>query len=707
MARAAFNQVPAYVLSILVAAAMTACGGGDGGGGAGAVTLLAPGGDVELGTSTPGIVQIRYLETGWGAGATTDLFADRDGNLGTTDDQVVIEAGRPARPGEEQSVAWDVLGAPPGLYRIVGRTTAGQSKAVGEASGRVLVNAAPTISFLSPATDLTVSRGGSVEIRYVDDDPDDVALSWLSVDPDDLADGQGEAFVIAGLRSEDNGLEHVVRWDTSGVRAGQYALVGDSWDGTNEPATAVAAGRVIVEDVGYARIPVLSSSFLSVYEDCGYAEQSSFTGTVTLRPGTSEETQLTAVGLSDGYLGRYAPDGALLWATSVGGTGNDFPKGVATLPGGACVALFDIRNLTFFGSTEYRGHVLMRYGSTGTFDWATTAIPYQQGSPSALVGCPDGGCCVIGDLSGSATVVFGAGEAQETFLDPAMGRSFIARYESSGALRWVRQSNLSLFSSVGQVGLAAASDNAVLVSGNFSDGAVVGLGATGEATLATLAPGGVDGYVARFAMDGAVLWVRTFGGTGATFPGARVAACSDGGVAVSGAAEPGCVFDAGGINETILSDVETLFVARYDSNGVFGWVRRLDGGNSASLPAAPVIHAGDQGSVLVSTNVTPILRVGVGAVDARTIVSAFGGHVGGVARFEANGRLRWAYPVGESAGTALGLLRGVAADGTFLVAGDCQENLVLGVDGTRREVVPASSTAWAHFVARFNTDGGF
>ena len=64
------------------------------------------------------IVDIRYTYVDSDSTPTTDVFADRDGNLGTTDDQFVVDLARP-ETGATQTLQWNTLGVDPGDYFII------------------------------------------------------------------------------------------------------------------------------------------------------------------------------------------------------------------------------------------------------------------------------------------------------------------------------------------------------------------------------------------------------------------------------------------------------------------------------------------------------------------------------------------------------------------------------------------------------------
>jgi len=70
---------------------------------------------VELGTS----LEIRWRPLVGGAGITGDLYADDDGDLATTDDQVTIATARAVTSGTVDTLQWDTTAVDAGGYWLV------------------------------------------------------------------------------------------------------------------------------------------------------------------------------------------------------------------------------------------------------------------------------------------------------------------------------------------------------------------------------------------------------------------------------------------------------------------------------------------------------------------------------------------------------------------------------------------------------------
>ena len=108
---------------VLALAAIVGCDGGSNGGDPTAkleLEIRSPESDMQV---EPGmVVSIEYRGSAEGE-STADIYADRDGDLETTDDQVAIERGVPVDNGAVRVVSWDTSEVPAGRYSIVAMMT--------------------------------------------------------------------------------------------------------------------------------------------------------------------------------------------------------------------------------------------------------------------------------------------------------------------------------------------------------------------------------------------------------------------------------------------------------------------------------------------------------------------------------------------------------------------------------------------------------
>ncbi|MHC4973179.1 MAG: hypothetical protein ACYTG3_12685 [Planctomycetota bacterium] len=462
------------------------------------VVVIAPAQDIEIGLSVGGTVSITYADSDVDGEVTTDIVADVDGDPATTADQVVIAAGRPARDGAPQTVSWDVAGVAPGTYRILALTSDAATTVVAQAPGMVLLNAPPTLQITQPANDVVISRGAmlDVEVCYVADDPDDTAATWLFADEDeDLLTLDG-ATLIAAVLPEMDGLEQTCRWNP-GLPPGDYSIVGQTWDGTNPPVSAIAPGRLRVVNVAWAKraggADYDEGIGIAALADGSCVVTGQFRETATFGPGEAGETVLTSAGLAEIFVARHNADGTLAWAKRAGGGGDyDYGISIAALADGSCVVTGSFGETATFGPGEAGETVLTsagwadifvaRYNADGTLAWAKRAGSTDFDNGSGIAALADGSCVVTGLFGATAT--FGPGEAGETVLTSAGGFDiFVARYNADGTLAWAKRAGGADYDE--GVGIAALADGSCVVTGPFRAAATFGPGEAGETDLSS------------------------------------------------------------------------------------------------------------------------------------------------------------------------------------------------------------------------------
>jgi hypothetical protein len=115
-----------------------------------------------------------------------------------------------------------------------------------------------------------------------------------------------------------------------------------------------------------------------------------------------------------------------------------------------------------------------------------------------------GNTCIAGNFTGTLDFDPGPGIYELTSSPSGGGRTFAAKYDSSGNLLWAQNMDGGGGGWFGPQ-VAAANDGAVYVTGSFTGSATFG-----TTTLTSL--GDLDVFVAKLDADGSILWVRQFGG---------------------------------------------------------------------------------------------------------------------------------------------------------------------------------------------------
>jgi len=193
----------------------------------------------------------------------------------------------------------------------------------------------------------------------------------------------------------------------------------------------------------------------------------------------------------------------------------------------------------------------------------------QFGTPltddAAAVAADAGGVWVAGNTSGAL-----AGQASAGSQDV-----YLARYDSAGALQWVRQCG------------TAALDQAWSVAADASG--VYVAGSTRGAFPGQAGKGGLDAFVRKYDAAGNELWTRQFG-TSTTDQAVGIAVDS-GGVYVAGSTGGVLPGQAG-------SGGQDVFVRKYDPAGAELWTRQF---GTASSDQAGGIAAGASGVYVTGT----------------------------------------------------------------------------------------------------------
>jgi len=285
--------------------------------------------------------------------------------------------------------------------------------------------------------------------------------------------------------------------------------------------------------------------------------------------GTNSLTNTTLTSYSDIFLARYDAAGNSVWARSAGAEfAHD--EGTAVAVDGVGNVLVAGRSVleTFAGvPVANTGRILVaKFTSAGTEVWAWKAGSYSGGNLDIATGvAADGaGNVLVTGTFHSPLAAFGGG----TFTNRGNSDIFLARLDSAGTLQWTRQAGGAGEDTASGVALAA-------------DGSAYVAGATGGAgsfsptnNVASLAGAFTDGFVAKYAGDGGVTWVRQFGGAGVA--AARgVAVDAAGTVHLTGYFSGAATFGTNSLNG--ITGSYDAFLARLDAAGNVAFAQQAGG----------------------------------------------------------------------------------------------------------------------------------
>ncbi|HUT78139.1 MAG TPA: hypothetical protein VM285_10655 [Polyangia bacterium] len=310
------------------------------------------------------------------------------------------------------------------------------------------------------------------------------------------------------------------------------------------------------------------------------------------------------------------------WATAVGGTGDmEVATAVAVFPDRSTVAIGQLAGPAVFGTgqpnettlvPDFQGITtasegfLARYEADGTLAWARLAgLQYPNDPPAphidmmASAALDDGGVAVTGLFTGE--VIFGQGDPGETtlFSNPADADLFLARYDASGALVWVRQA-LGDGADLGLEVLALPEGDLVVVGVLGLGEVVFGEGEDTETQVSGYKPDDYNQlqlFLARYGGDGTFQWVKTHD---AGYVGAATLD-SEGRILVAGRFWTQAVIGAGEPNEIVLEgwpDCELfgVYIAAFEDTGETAWARAVSG----SAEPVGLVALDDGGSILTA-----------------------------------------------------------------------------------------------------------
>ncbi len=336
---------------------------------------------------------------------------------------------------------------------------------------------------------------------------------------------------------------------------------------------------------------------------------------------------------------------------------------------------------------------------TGEPPITNAALAIRFGGPGAelvtgAVTDPAGNVYLAGSFTESADFDPGSGITALTSLGGSDG--FLAKYSAAGALLWVAQLGGSSTETVTALGRDAAGN--LYLGGSFAGSTDFDPG-SGLQVLNSL--GGEDGFVAKYASTGDLIWARRFGGTGSD-------EVNDLAVDVTGASYAAGVF-SGQANAvphgttTIVGDGSEPdgFVLSLDAAGAVRWAFPLGGPLADAASAIAVSSTGSvvvagsfRGSANFSRNAAPLPLTSQGSADVF------------LASYSTAGLLQWAKGIGglgeessASGGLTLDPQNEIALLGFFSGNAD--------FDAGSGTVAKTSISTADLFLVRYDAAGGF
>jgi gliding motility-associated-like protein len=279
----------------------------------------------------------------------------------------------------------------------------------------------------------------------------------------------------------------------------------------------------------------------------------------------------TTANATDIFLVKYDSTGTPLWARKAGGAGTDYGYGIAVDSGGNAFITGQYGSTATFGTLTIdavggNDAFIAKYNSSGTVQWvnriAGTSEEYGYGVDVDRFG----NIYATGFFNGNCT--FSTQSGSSSYLPGVtLNRSevYIARYNNSGVLLWVR----GFGGSNTDVGYDIVPDDSgnAYVTGTYQNNI-----SFGSASLST-AGFTVSGYIVKYNSAGVFQWAQN-GPESNNYAYCYAIACDgEGGLYTTGYFNGNIKF--GSLN-LASSGKNLAFIARFTTNGVFQWAEALN-----------------------------------------------------------------------------------------------------------------------------------
>lgn len=265
------------------------------------------------------------------------------------------------------------------------------------------------------------------------------------------------------------------------------------------------------------------------------------------------------------------------WALGFGGQADDRVVAVAKGPG-----ISQYICGTFNGVLNYPGGAVSSVGASDVFlaklDTAGHVLWLRTAGGPGPDRCTDLAVNSAGDVAitgqFTAEIVFDGSLVNSNGPSQDM---FVARYAANGTFQWARSAGSTEHADIGEH-VALTSSGAVFVAGSFSHAALFGSNTiTSTVDAQTLQPG-IDMFLASYAPDGTLAWVR-HGQADGTDRAAGLAVSESGECWLAGQFSSAITFDQphpNGFNNA-------GFLSAFDATGAEQWFVRIGGGASLRL----------------------------------------------------------------------------------------------------------------------------
>jgi len=274
-----------------------------------------------------------------------------------------------------------------------------------------------------------------------------------------------------------------------------------------------------------------------------------------------------------------------------------------------------------FPGTSTYDFFLTKYDSAGNVLWTTGAGGTGNEMAGNLVLDSSANIYVTGWFTSSTLNI---GSYTLTNYSANTSDFFIAKYDSTGNLIWVRHGGGTVYDYATDISYDGR--GYIYITGKYNSPSLT------LNSLSITNSGMWDSYVAKYDTAGNVIWIRGATGSGTDF-GTSIACDTSGNEYITGQYEsPTLTFGPLSLSNSGLADV---FVAKYDSAGTILWARSATG--SAVDESATLVS-----DYLGNIYITGLFNSGAITFGTHTIFNSSPGYTVFVVKYDATGNTIWA-----------------------------------------------------------------
>ena len=284
---------------------------------------------------------------------------------------------------------------------------------------------------------------------------------------------------------------------------------------------------------------------------------------------------ITSNGFDDVYLAKFDAAGNFQWVKSFGGLNADNLKDMDIDANGNVFLIGNYANQVDFDPSSQSATFtaagisdiyISKFDSQGNFKFVKT---FGNANADEMANCLAidyaGNVFFAGEFNSSITI------ANNGLIAVGMSDSFVAKIDSAGNELWAKSFGGSDIEYAR--GITVDAQNFVIVSGHSRSASVQF--ATGNNTSIYNGHGLFDAYVVKFSNSGVYQWAQLFGG--ANSQGANVVTVDNNNNIYTGGYFYGTneIFFTDTISVTGSTSDQDAFVIKFNSNGVYQWVRKF------------------------------------------------------------------------------------------------------------------------------------